>query len=300
MVDLRPSERIAAELRARIVAGDLVPGERLPSTRALVAEHGVGSATAARALALLRDQGWIHTRDRTGSVVVDRDAARARASAPPTRRRGPDRAELVAMAIELADTDGLAALTMRRLAASLGVPTMSLYQLVRDKDDLLLYMVETVFAAVPTGPEHGSWRTRLEGAARRQWRVHQRHPWLARVLSLSRPQPVPALLRLAEAELAALEEVVHDPVTRFDLHVALTSFVRGMAIDLAAEREAVADTGLDVDAWVDRAPTLHEALRRHSGPALRRIQDYSYDLQRIFDEGLASLLDGIAQRARRP
>jgi hypothetical protein len=170
---------------------------------------------------------------------------------------------------------------------------MSLYRLVRGKDDLVVAMIDAVFASAALPPAGGPWRVRLEALARRQWRLHHRHPWLARALSLSRPQASPALLRFAEAELAALEEVVDDPVARFDLHVVLTSYVRGMAVDLAAEIDAEADTGVDPDTWADHDPALREGLRRHGGPALRRVGDYPYDLQRIFDTGLAALLDGF-------
>ncbi len=61
-----------------------------------------------------------------------------------------------------------------------------------------------------------------------------------------------------------------------------------------AERDAEADTGLDADTWAARDRGVQEALRRHGGPALRRVGDYPYDLPRIFDAGLRVLLDGIA------
>lgn len=283
-----PSDRIAAELRSRIAGGELRPGDRVPSTRELVAEHGVAMSTAARALARLREDGWVRTVARVGSVVADRAPAPAATSVP-------ERSRVVATAVRIADEEGLSALSMRRLAAAVGVPTMSLYRLVRSRDELVLLMIDAVFGEIVLPPARGSWRTRLEAAARTQWRVHRRHPWLSRVLSLSRPQAVPALLRLAEYELAALEEVVPDPVERFDLHVVLTGFVRSTALDLAAERDAEADTGVDADTWVDHDPAVHTALRRYGGPALGRIANYPYDLQRIFDTGLATLLDGIVR-----
>lgn len=73
----------------------------------------------------------------------------------------------------------------------------------------------------------------------------------------------------------------------------LVGYVRGMAITLAAEREAEADTGLDADSWTDRDPTLNRALARHAGPALHRVGPYAYDLERVFTTGLDRLLDGI-------
>lgn len=67
-----------------------------------------------------------------------------------------------------------------------------------------------------------------------------------------------------------------------------------MALTLAAEQEAQADTGVDADTWSEHDPGLRAALRRHGGPALRRVGDYPYDLQRVFDTGIARLLDGIS------
>ncbi|MDT7743535.1 MAG: hypothetical protein QOE59_2613 [Actinomycetota bacterium] len=292
--DDAPFRRVAAALRARI-ATDLAPGDRIPSVRALVAEFGVASATASRAVALLRDEGLVESLPRVGTVVVARTVRRRPARRPAATT--PDRGTVVALAVELADTDGLAAVSMRRLASELGLATMSVHGLVRGKDDLVSAMLDHVFGTEPP-PDVGTgsgWRERLRAGARRQWSVYGRHPWAARAISLHRPQPLPALLALAEWDLGALEEVEPDPERRFDLHVVLVGYVRGMAITLAAEREAEADTGVDADSWTDRDVGLQRALGRLSGPALRRLGPYAYDLDRVFDVGLERLLDGIGR-----
>lgn len=289
-----PFRRVAAVLRDRI-ATRLAPGDRLPSVRALVTEFGVASATASRAVALLRDEGLVESSPRVGTVVAARAAPRRR----PARREpgaAPDHGSVVALAVELADTDGLGAVSMRRLAGELGLATMTLHGVVRGKDDLVGAMLDHVFATEPP-PEVGEragWRARLRASARRQWAVYHRHPWAARAISLHRPQPLPALFALAEWDLSTLEEVEPDPERRFDLHVVLVGYVRGMAVTLAAEREAEADTGLDADTWTDRDPGVLRALDRHAGPALRRVGPYDYDLERVFATGLETLLDGIA------
>jgi DNA-binding transcriptional regulator YhcF (GntR family) len=287
-----PFRRVAAALRERIAAG-LAPGERVPSVRALVAEFGVASATASRAVALLRDEGLVETLPRVGTVVAS----------PPVRRRparraaggAPDRQAVVTLAVELADADGLGAVSMRRIAGELALPTMTLYGAVRGKEDLVGAMLDHVFAAEPEPAvgDRAGWRERLRAGACRQWSVYGRHPWAARAISLHRPQPLPALFALAEWDLSALEQVEPDPERRFDLHVVLVGYVRGMAITLAAEREAEADTGLDADAWTDRDPGVNRALEHHAGPALRRVGPYAYDLERVFTTGLDRLLDGI-------
>src|SRR5207248_6873936 len=111
---------------------------------------------------------------------------------------GAGRERLVRAAIALADADGRAALSMRRLAAEVGVGPMALYRHVPDKDELLRLMADTAFGeeALPqSGP--AGWRARLELGARVQWRAYRRHPWLAPILlnSLVRPPIVASALR---------------------------------------------------------------------------------------------------------
>ncbi|MEJ7649216.1 MAG: winged helix-turn-helix domain-containing protein [Nakamurella sp.] len=129
--------RIAASVRARISNGELRAGDRAPSTRDLMREHSVASATAARALGLLRDQGLIVTVPRSGSLVADLPpAASSRRPGGLTRSgsavrsarvdpRNPAVAAATA-AVALADAEGLSAVTIRRVAAELGVPTLAL------------------------------------------------------------------------------------------------------------------------------------------------------------------------------
>ena len=119
-----PYRRIVAEIRGRIERGDLRPGDRVPSTRAITQDFGVAMATATKVIAALRDAGLVETRSGAGTVVR---------AITGRRRRGPrggdlSRDRVLAAAIAIADAEGLAALTMRRVAADLGVATMSLYR----------------------------------------------------------------------------------------------------------------------------------------------------------------------------
>ena len=61
--------RIAAEIAARITSGELAPGDPIPSTRQIMARHGVAMATASKVIASLRDQGLVHARPGVGTVV---------------------------------------------------------------------------------------------------------------------------------------------------------------------------------------------------------------------------------------
>src|SRR4051812_18983349 len=75
---LPPYLRIAAGIRDRILSGELAAGQRVPSTRQIVGEQGVAMATAAKALGVLRDQGWVRTVPGGGSIVLQHPHAEER------------------------------------------------------------------------------------------------------------------------------------------------------------------------------------------------------------------------------
>src|SRR5581483_5024269 len=112
--------------------------------------------------------------------------------AGPSARRGAELARntVVAAGIEIADAEGLAALSIRGVAARLNVPPMSLYRHVRNKDALLAWMAEAALGerrGELNEPPPPGWRAQLELGARVEWRALRSHPWLARVLHISRP-----------------------------------------------------------------------------------------------------------------
>ena len=73
----------------------------------------------------------------------------------------------MAAGITVADAEGLAALSMRRVAAELDAAPMSLYRHVSDKDELLLRMIDAAIAECPLPDDRpASWREGLELAAR--------------------------------------------------------------------------------------------------------------------------------------
>ena len=300
-----PYLRIVAEVRGRIESGELRPGDRVPSARRITQEWGVAIATATKVLATLRQQGLVRTVPGVGTVVAD-----ARPVAPHprvVRRRPPDREpqqelsrdRIVRAAIEIADTDGMSALSMRRVATSLDVATMSLYRYVRGKDDLVLFMIDEAFGeeALPT-PAPAGWRARLEVAARLQWRLFHRHRWLAPAISLTRPQVVPRGMAHTEWALRALAGHGLDPSAMLHAHVMLFSYVRGLATSLEAEAEAERDTGMTSDEWVETQEAALDAAARSGELAtflhVVRDSDFEFDLDTLFEFGLARILDGLA------
>jgi DNA-binding transcriptional regulator YhcF (GntR family) len=311
-VNLPRYAQIAAELRDQIEKGTLAPGDRVPSTREITQRWGVAMATATKALAALRQEGIVRPIPGVGTVVGDRQPSHGRPLAlasPATqpgpaaaRRRGtsdsrlaPDR--IVAAAIAVADAEGLAGLSMRRVATENGVATMSLYRHVADKDDLLLKMLDAAFdeCRFPARPPAG-WRARLELAARTLWAMFQRHPWLAPALSVTRPQPIPRGLACAEWVLSALDGHGLDPSTMLTIYITLVNYVRGTAMNLELEADAEAASGLNSEEWLEtQGPALRAIVEAGRFSVFERITatDYDFNLGNLFEFGLQRLLDGL-------
>jgi DNA-binding transcriptional regulator YhcF (GntR family) len=291
------SARIAADLRARISAGELAPGDRVPSTRELTQRFGVAMATATKALTTLRQEGLVRSVRGVGTVVAEQSRTpRPRAVAP-----GPAADRIVDTAIRIADAEGLATMSMRRVGAELGIATMSLYQHVASKDDLLLMMIDRAFGAepLPAAPPESA-RAALETSARAQWSCYRRHPWLAQAMSLTRPQPVASALAHTEYVLTALDGLGLGPTEAFNVHIMLFSYVRGIAINLETETQAEAESGMDNDEWVraQMAPLMSLAAGG-SFPMFERVaalDDFDLDLDALFELGLTCILDGLTTR----
>ncbi|NYI05461.1 TetR/AcrR family transcriptional regulator C-terminal domain-containing protein [Allostreptomyces psammosilenae] len=313
-----PYLRIVNEIRARIDAGELRPGDRVPSTRRIVEEWGVAMATATKVLTTLRQQGLVLAVPGIGTVVAGSDmppaapptgaaptAAVAEAPARATTRRHTTggtadnaltRERVVRTAIEIADAEGSTTLSMRRIAAELGVATMSLYRYVESKEELLALMMDAVFgeAELPQpGPQH--WRDRLEQCARIQWSLYRRHPWVATLLSLTRPAVTPNGMTLIEWGMASFPPV--DPRTVMHVSVTTVSYVRGVAVGLETEAEAQRATGITGQEWMrDMDPVFTEVVSSGAYPMYASfidLPDDALDLDSLFEFGLERLLDGI-------
>jgi DNA-binding transcriptional regulator YhcF (GntR family) len=288
-----PYQRIAGEIAARIAAGDLAPGDRIASTRQLTAQYGIAMATATKVLATLREQGLVRAMPGVGTVV----AAQARPADAV-----PDRDRVVRAAVTIADAEGLTALSMRRLAAEIGVPTMSLYRYVTDKEELLLLMTDAIFAVNPPPaliPEDDGWRRCIEALARLQWSIYRRHPWLAQAMSFTRPLLAPHAMAHTEWAMRALDGHGFDPNTQFMAAVTVANYVRGTAVNIEHEAQAEQETGMTGDQWIRAQRAQFDAvLATGRLPMMTRYLaagDRAFDLDTLVEFGLQRLLSGLAQ-----
>jgi AcrR family transcriptional regulator len=297
-----PYLRIVAALRDRIASGELRPGDRVPSIRQLAGDHGVAIATATRAMATLRDEGLVEARVGAGTVVSARGNRQAphRAVAanswPGTTRKPPlNQAHVLATAISIADAEGLEALSMRRLATELDTGPMSLYRYVEGKDDLVKHMADDVFGRHPLpepGPE--GWRAKLELASRLHWELYQRHLWLPRVISFTRPMMMPNAIAHTGWMLQAIDGFGLSPVAMMHETITLSAYVVTVALTKAAEIEAGLESGMTFDQWwtVNEGPS-DDLLARF--PVLAKVPaEAVLDLDGLFEYGLARHLDGLA------
>ncbi|MCZ7438425.1 TetR/AcrR family transcriptional regulator C-terminal domain-containing protein [Micromonospora sp. WMMC241] len=295
-----PYRRIAAEIRHRIERGELRPGDRVPSARQLTREHGIAIATATRVLARLRDDGLVVTRPGAGTVVAE-------TAVPPRPVRGrPElsRDRVLRTAVALADAGGLAAVSLRSVAAELGVATLALHRHVRGRDELILAMADAALAGAPLpAVEPTGWRARLEVLARAQWAVYRRHRWVPHVITIARPQPLPHGMAHTDLALRATAGLGLDRNTRWHVAITLMAYVKGVAVNLEAGAQAVQDTGLTDEEWVDRQQDTFQRLMTGGGLATMdalTAGGVDLDLETVFDFGLQRLLDGIATLVERP
>ncbi|GAA0422289.1 GntR family transcriptional regulator [Actinoplanes capillaceus] len=285
-----PYRRIVADIRDRIEAGVLRPGDRVPSARAITREWGVAIATATKAHAALREEGLTVARPGVGTVV---------AGPVPPRDTDLSRDRIVAAAIALADRDGMAELSMRRIAAELDVATMSLYRHVPGRDELIVAMIDGALGELRVPARHtGDWRADLASCARAVWQIFQRHPWLALSMSLTRPQPATNALRLGEWIMSTVKPTGLAVPDRFMVQVLLFSFVRGVASALEPEAQAMRDTGLTDDEWMEQQGAAFERFAaRHPAPHYEQLfkggPDFEFDLDVLFEFGLARFIDGL-------
>ena len=229
-------------------------------------------------------------------------------------RRGPRPAlsveKIVRNAIAIADRDGLEAVTMRRLADSLGVRPMALYTYVPGKAELLDLMLDTVYGEmVQTASPDDGWRESLGTVARDNRALFEAHPWAA-AISTSRPPLGPGLMRKYEHELSALASAGLDDVETDAALTFLLDFVRSSALAAHDARATRRDTGMtDEEWWAANAPLLARVIDEDAYPTASRVgaaagaaHGGAYSPDHAWEFGLARVLDGlgalIEQRGR--
>jgi AcrR family transcriptional regulator len=215
--------------------------------------------------------------------------------------RGPKPAlslERIAQAgIELADRDGLEAVSMARLAAELDAGTMSLYRYVTSKEELLTLMVDTGLGppAVPPKIREAGWRAGLQWWAVSVRDAYRSHPWSLKV-PITAPPLGPNNVAWMEIALDAMADTPLSEPEKISTLLLISGFARNgatLSTDITAARQAAPPAqsyGAILSQLVD--PTRFPAVCRAIASGTFDDDDAD-DLDTDFDYGLQRILDGI-------
>lgn len=227
----------------------------------------------------------------------------------PSARRGPRGGlsveQITRAAIEVADAEGLPAVSMARVAKQLGAGTMSLYRYVASKDELLLLMSDAALTAPPAAPQGADWREAL-----RHWAVAviaelRRHAWYVQI-PLAGPPTGPRNLAWFDAALRALDGTGLDAGDRVMAVTTLITFVQGevrMTAELiAAEAAGAPGAGetygralgqlIDPEVLPALAAAMSQGVFDDDRPAAEKVGD-------DIGTSLEIILDGIEAMIRR-
>jgi AcrR family transcriptional regulator len=160
---------------------------------------------------------------------------------PASRRPAHTRADIARAAIEIADSEGFEAVSMRRVAQRLGAGTMTLYHYVRNKGELITLMSDAVMAevVVPEGELADAWRTALTQIATRSRAAFSTHHWVFEKMDGDGP-PGPNGMRHFEQSLQAVAGLDLDKKQTFEVIGQIDDYVFGYSlreVHEAAEHE---------------------------------------------------------------
>lgn len=223
------------------------------------------------------------------------------------RSSGPQplsREAIVAAAIEIADADGLEAVSIRRLATKLDARPMSLYSHIGRKGDLIDLMVDEVMAGaiIPGGPPTDDWREALRQIAQRTRESTRAHPWMI-AAAFHRPFLGPNTLCHIDQSLAAVSQLPLSPERKRAVLLAVDTytlgFVRWEVMSPKADKSGApcagrpegGPTAAEIDAYITAQaaggayPHLAEFVGKHTSLGVEAEK---------FEIGLEWLLTGIA------
>ncbi|WP_370865488.1 TetR/AcrR family transcriptional regulator C-terminal domain-containing protein [Nocardioides agariphilus] len=217
---------------------------------------------------------------------MGRRSAEAASKAPLNRERTFE------VALELADREGIEAVSMRRLARELGVEAASLYHHVASKDQILDGLVDLVAAEIELPAPSPDWRDTISQRARHTRTCLRRHPWAVSLMA-SRTSPGSATLALLEAGIRCFREGGFSVQQAAHAISAVDSYVHGFVLQevnlpFRDETELAAMTAAIMETFpASEFPYLFEMTVEH-------VLKPGFDYGKEFDSGLAVVLDGLA------
>lgn len=219
---------------------------------------------------------------------------------PPSRRTALDRRQIVDAAIALADREGLAAVTMRRLARALHTAPMSLYRHVPDKDALVAMMIDRAIETrgTPHDARPGGWRAGLMHVASSTWHLCQVHRWFPEA-TLARPPITPSGIAGFEYALSLFDGLDLDVGTCARFVSTVFATVVSSALSAFMSEAARSHTRLSAEElFAEGAPVMARIVASGEFPRVAAFLCGAehLDAEAQMRASVALILDGIAAR----
>jgi AcrR family transcriptional regulator len=209
----------------------------------------------------------------------------------PEPRPRLNRQFILQTALELADRDGINALTMRKLAQELNVEAMSIYHHVTNKDDLRDGMIDLVFAEIDLPSRADHWKVALRARSISAHNALIRHPWAIGLME-SGTTPGQANLRHHNAVLGCLRENEFSLPATAHAYSLLDSYIYGFALQEINLPFKNSEDAIDIAVIMmtqivsDEYPYLTEI-------AVKHVLQPGYAYANEFEIGLEMILDGL-------
>lgn len=216
----------------------------------------------------------------------------------PIPGRGPRRslsvATIVDTAVEIADAHGLVAVSIRAVAAELGVGAMTLYRYIPSKAELLDLMLDRVnrpaFDELAAG-----WRSAMETVGRDLWRLYTTHRWLP-LVDQSRPVLGPNAFHWLDLVMGALRGSGLTDQEKVSVIVTVESFVAALARTANAAVAAHEHSGVTHEQfWQAQEGALVAAMTTGRYPHMAQLGEDAFAAphEEVFELGLHVILDGV-------
>jgi AcrR family transcriptional regulator len=226
---------------------------------------------------------------------------------PPRKERSTlTREQIVSEAIRLLDSEGIDALSMRKLAARLEAGATSIYWHVANRDELIELIIDQVYGELeaPDPDDTPDWRPAVRRVAHDIRSSIMRHPWMVSVLDhLAAAHLGPNAVRLSERLIGVFQSAGFELRDAERALTTVTAYVTGIAMAEAAFRNWLVRHGQSAQDWLDESqrvalqatenyPRLRELVAGYQGADVEKTmdEDFAYGLDCVLD-GLQARLD---------
>ena len=206
-----------------------------------------------------------------------------------------NRQRLIEGAVELADTEGIGSLTMRKLAQKLGVKPMTLYHHMANKEEVLDAMVDLVFSDIDLPLAGADWKPAMRRRANSARTTLIRHPWAVTLME-SRTTPGPATLQHHDAVIGCIRQAGFSVEMAAHAYSVLDSYIYGFVLQ---------EVSLPFDNTEEAHDVTEEIVQQFPAGdypylmemAVEYVLQPGYEYANEFNFGLELILDGL-ERSR--